>query len=476
MTFQSIQFWMTAFVLALAPFFFGSVDLFWISVWTILLSISALAGIGVPMSAGQSRTLLAFLLICAIYALVSIIQVVPHAFDSLNDPIWKRANDLLGTGVSPRISSRAEIPQLAIGHVLVFAAAFVNGFFIGGSRQASAKLLKVAEFSVVAYVIYGFAALVLTPNMLLWVNKVAYQGSFTSTFVNHNTAATYVGAGAILWVCAALSTAQSIRISSIRMLLLSKSSETMATTLIFRSACALACIFALLQTGSRGGLICSAMGLLVAASLMVATKWKMKPLTITGFVLVAFAFTLLLLGRLDRIASQGLFDGGRWSVYNLVLEAIQERPLLGWGNGTFADLFPALRDGSLHSWGVWDFAHSTILEVAVEMGLPVAVMILIGAVASFVILVRAAAISEGTDRRLLAAISGIAALSFLHSLIDFSLQIPGYLIVFAILLGCGLARATATKPVNNGAAVAGVAAQKATSDSEGSGVTAGRAG
>jgi hypothetical protein len=33
-------------------------------------------------------------------------------------------------------------------------------------------------------------------------------------------------------------------------------------------------------------------------------------------------------------------------------------------------------------------------------------------------------------------------LTYLHSLIDFSLQIPGYLIVFGILIGCGLAKAT----------------------------------
>jgi hypothetical protein len=45
---------------------------------------------------------------------------------------------------------------------------------------------------------------------------------------------------------------------------------------------------------------------------------------------------------------------------------------------------------------------------------------------------------------LLAAITGIALLSYLHSTIDFSLQIPGYLILFGILLGCGLARALST--------------------------------
>jgi hypothetical protein len=46
---------------------------------------------------------------------------------------------------------------------------------------------------------------------------------------------------------------------------------------------------------------------------------------------------------------------------------------------------------------------------------------------------------------LLAAIVGIAILSYLHSMIDFSLQIPGYLVVFGIILGCGLARASSNR-------------------------------
>jgi O-antigen ligase len=93
---------------------------------------------------------------------------------------------------------------------------------------------------------------------------------------------------------------------------------------------------------------------------------------------------------------------------------------------------------------VWDYAHSTILEIAVEMGIPVAVMVVITALASLFVLARAAVKSEGRSRRSLAAITGIAVLSCLHSMIDFSLQIPGYLVLFGVLLGCGLARASAT--------------------------------
>jgi O-antigen ligase len=159
---------------------------------------------------------------------------------------------------------------------------------------------------------------------------------------------------------------------------------------------------------------------------------------------VALAVVVVLLGRTGRIGSQGLFDDGRWSVYGFCLEAIRQRPILGAGVGTFADLFPSLRADDFHSWGVWEFAHSTILEIAVEMGLPLAAATIIAALASLFILARAVIKSEGRSRRSLAAITGIAVLSYLHSTIDFSLQIPGYLVLFGILLGCGLARALTT--------------------------------
>jgi O-antigen ligase len=137
-----------------------------------------------------------------------------------------------------------------------------------------------------------------------------------------------------------------------------------------------------------------------------------------------------------------LLDDARWSVYEYCVEAIRQRPLLGAGAGTFADLFPSLRADGFSGWGVWDYAHSTILEIAVEMGLPIAAMVVLAAIASLIILVRAALRSGDHSRGSFAAIAGIALLSYLHAIVDFSLQIPGYLIPFAVLLGCGLAKAT----------------------------------
>jgi O-antigen ligase len=442
--FMSIQLWTTIVVLVLAPLFFGSVDLFWIAVWTILLSISALCGAATPMDTGQSRILCGFIAVCGIYALVAIIQITPHLVDQLDDPSWQRANDLLDLNALPRISSRAELPSLAVGHFLLFATAFISGFFIGTSKRNSDRLIRFAQYSILVYAIYGLVALIFTPNMVLWAPKLAYRGSLTATFINHNTAATFVGAGAILWFCFAFFSLQSFRFSSIRVLLLNPANEQLAFTILARSGGALTCFFALLLTGSRGGLICTCLGLLVAIILMVANRQKPRFRHMVVWGSLALAATVVLLSRMGRIGSQGLFDDARWSVYGFCLDAIRQRPLLGAGLGTFEDLFPSLRADNFSSWGVWDYAHSTILEIGVEMGIPVAALVAVAALASLFILARATVKSEGRSRRSLAAITGIAVLSYLHSLIDFSLQIPGYLAVFGILLGCGLSRASST--------------------------------
>ena len=57
---RSIQLWATAFVLVLAPLFFGSVDQFWIAVWIVVLSITTILGVSVPLNIVQARIVWAF--------------------------------------------------------------------------------------------------------------------------------------------------------------------------------------------------------------------------------------------------------------------------------------------------------------------------------------------------------------------------------------------------------------------------------
>jgi O-antigen ligase len=318
----------------------------------------------------------------------------------------------------------------------------MSGFFVGASRSNGDALIAFARYAFLVYAVYGLAALAITPSMLLWAPKLAYRGSLTASFVNHNTAATFVGTGAILWICSAFRAGQSLKFTSLRVLLLTPSYERIVFRLILRLAAGLICFFALLLTGSRGGLICASLGLGGAISLMLARVLRLRFWYLVSVASAVLAATLIWLTGVGRIGSHGLIDDGRWFVYKYCIEAILERPLLGAGAGTFADLFPSLKGAELPMGGVWEHAHSTILEIFLDMGVPVGALVVFGAGVSLFVLGRGALKSKDRGGATLAAITGTAVLGYLHSMIDFSLQIPGYLIVFWILLGYGLARSS----------------------------------
>jgi O-antigen ligase len=441
-TFRTSQLWVTLTALVLSPLFFGSIDQLWVPLWTVLLSISALLGLATPLNAVQTRVMIAFLCIAGEYALVAALQVVPNVLPGVTDPIWVQSSRLLGIDTAPRISGTAEISTIAVGHFLLLVTAFLSGFWSGTSRRNASTLIFSARTAVLLYAVYGLVSLTIAPDMLLWTPKFAYRGSLTATFVNHNSAATYLGCGVILWSCRAYASVQSLQMSSLRLLLLSPANQQIGLTIIFRASAALTCVFALLLTNSRGGLICSSFGLLVAIGLLLANRFKRRVVFVAAFIGLAFIIVIAWLSKTGRIGSEGVIDNGRWLVYNLSVSAIRERPWFGAGAGTFESLFSSLRTPELNSWGVWDYAHSTILEIAVEMGLPVAITIFIASCTSILLLLRRTLRSNDRIRIALAALTGIAVLTFLHSAIDFSLQIPGYLIPFEILLGCGLAMAT----------------------------------
>jgi len=121
---------------------------------------------------------------------------------------------------------------------------------------------------------------------------------------------------------------------------------------------------------------------------------------------------------------------------------IADHPWLGTGQGTFAYAFPAYRSPNVSMWGVWDIAHNTLLEIAADMGVPIATLVVVAWIVIFAVLIRGALVRR---RDLVVPIAALAVSiqAVLHSLIDFTLQIPGYSIVAMALIGTGLARSLA---------------------------------
>jgi O-antigen ligase len=91
---------------------------------------------------------------------------------------------------------------------------------------------------------------------------------------------------------------------------------------------------AIIQTGSRGGLACAAVGML-ALLMQGRTAWARVRSILLGVVaLAALAFGAwhsdMFRARAEAAASEGSL-AGRERIYPATIEMISERPILGWG-------------------------------------------------------------------------------------------------------------------------------------------------
>ena len=158
-------------------------------------------------------------------------------------------------------------------------------------------------------------------------------------------------------------------------------------------------------------------------------------------LLGVFAVVFVLSGQEWRMrqAQVGLESEARFVVYEIMIGSILAHPLLGLGLGTFPETFPALRTDALGASKIWDLGHSTPLELAFEGGLPLALLVGAFVVLCAVVLVRGAR-RRPEDPYVLAGLL-VGLLGLAHSSIDFSLQMPGYAVIYMAIVGAGVARA-----------------------------------
>jgi O-antigen ligase len=144
-----------------------------------------------------------------------------------------------------------------------------------------------------------------------------------------------------------------------------------------------------------------------------------------------------------KMAEVGLADSTRIGVYLITLRSILDQPLLGYGYGTFADIFPMFRERSVDVQGVWQQAHNTYLEVFQGLGLLFGFML----VASVVLLVlkccKGAIVRQQITVPAIAA--GVAFLVGVHAMVDFSLQMQAVALTFMAILGAGVAQSESSQ-------------------------------
>ena len=169
-----------------------------------------------------------------------------------------------------------------------------------------------------------------------------------------------------------------------------------------------------------------------------------EAIIVLGAILVAAVFLVfgdLVVGKITR---QGFGDESRMAVYLITVRAILGAPILGYGYGTFADVFPMFRDQSVSTWGIWQMAHDTYLEVFQGLGLLYGSM-LVGSVILLVLRCVKGALTRKSNETMPCVAASVAFLLGIHALVDFSLQMQAIAITFMALLGAGVAQSESSR-------------------------------
>jgi len=128
-------------------------------------------------------------------------------------------------------------------------------------------------------------------------------------------------------------------------------------------------------------------------------------------------------------------------IWDRSLAMVAESPWLGWGLGTYSDVYAIHQPASIPQPN--DKAHSTPLEFAVELGGPGAVAAIASALLPWGVGLMGA-LRRRRRRYLAAAAFAVPGVAMLHSTVDFSLQIPAIAFAVSALLGMGWAQTFAT--------------------------------
>jgi O-antigen ligase len=452
---ERIIFWLFVAALAWTPFWYGSNDLIAWGINAVLFpGLAALYEISILVRGenhpiGIRSLALPAALFAAVVGWIAL-QDVTWAHSALAHPIWGMAADALGTAIEGSISVNRDLTTLALIRLLTAGSVFWVAVQLCRNAARANLLLNAISVIVCGYAAYGLVVFAQQTGRVPWLESPSSGGHVASTFINHNSFATYAGIGliAISGLILRLYRREVMTTEGRFGLQVASFIEVTGQKGVVLLGSAFVLLVALLLTGSRGGVIATGFGLFALGILTFrrGKKRATEPLETIILGAAVVAATLVAFGDrfLANIAERGVADGGRMAVYLITLWSIFDVPLLGHGYGTFADVFPMYRDRSIGVQGAWEQAHNTYLEVFQGLGLVFGSM-LVACVLLFVL----RCVRGATMRQESATVPRVAAsaacLVGVHALVDFSLQIQAVALTFMAVLGAGVAQSDSSR-------------------------------
>lgn len=331
--------------------------------------------------------------------------------------VWARAAEALGETVPPRATLDAGAGQAMLMRLMMGGVCFWLFAAWGASRRRASQAMRVIGWAAVVWAVIGLALLTVGGDRLPLGEKAAHQGAATGPFPNRNTFALWLGMGLCALVTAFIQ---------------SGASRQWIKMAPWLAGMAVA-VVAVVLTQSRAGSAAAAAGFAVTLALLTRRRWV---LLAVPAALVALALLTPLEMRLAGMASASL---PRLTVWATTLEGIATEPWRGVGAGGFPDAFAVARPRALLQ--PWHYAHQAYLELAWELGVLGALVLLAAIVWGALVCLRGAVRGSTTA----AAGVGAAVAAGLHGAVDFSPQIPATALLLAALLGLACGRTCAAK-------------------------------
>ena len=191
-------------------------------------------------------------------------------------------------------------------------------------------------------------------------------------------------------------------------------------------------------SGSRGGMVAFAVEIAIFLVLVFREHQRQNIAILLGafllisLVVVAWSGGREVRARIATLAADKHTDLAtdiRLQIDRDILRMFRQRPALGWGQGTFADVYPRFR--SFYTDSLVNFAHNDFLQVLAESGI-----IGFGIMIWFLVITLRIAVRKSSQwpSNLNGAVSVVAILGIsgilVHSLVDFNMQVPANAALF----------------------------------------------
>lgn len=417
----------------------GAVEFEPLAIVTMVVAASTIIVCWRPIRQPQTSRIATLALVCLI-VLMSVEYAQSIRFP---DNPWQHASwAYVRTLVGPVDGAVSVVPEQTRADIVAWVPllAFVAALHLFNRRSEALLLIRSLSFLAVAVALISLGQFFLAPTMVGLEAKTAYANSLTGLYVNRNSAGTFFGLGIIVSAGLVIFQLGNDRPAGLVGKIIAWQRLTKSERMVvYLSAGMLVEVLALAATQSRGAAAATFIALLTLAWIFrggrhMGRQRRMRWMRF-AFVAALVSIVAVLVGQevIYRMNAQAV-DEARLCTYASTWQAIRDNWPWGAGFGSFPDVFPAYRAAQCSGIdGVWDAAHNSYLEGALGLGLPFVITVTL-ALASLV-----QAFATGLRHRHVyrfAPAIGFAGLLLiaLHSLIDFSLQIPGNALFLAALL------------------------------------------